>query len=168
MDNIFYNGGCVRPCIKNFSCNTNTNTNNPASLMISGLVRSVEAREKQEVFKRVKSLEKKTNDIENQLIEIVGYDFNTISNKINCKRVSDPALLQKSNEAAIYMNLSARISILYKKVNQMAEILGITAEINKIARNFRFQEGVQRYNLIINMNYLNLRLDYIQSVINSV
>jgi len=153
---------CNNLCLKTAKCNPCLINNNPLN---AGLVRSVESFEKQDTVRRVNNLEKKTNKIEAQVIAKVGYNFNTVSNKFNCKRVSDPAILQKSNEAAVYMNLSARISILFQRVSQMAAVLGVSAEVNKIARNFRFQPGVVRYNLLINMFYLNERLNYIESIL---
>jgi len=175
-DNIFiggkqYNECYLRKCIK--PCRVQFNTNKPKAIN-PVLVRSTEAMEGQEISRRVRNLEVKTMQIGiklNQKLESLNNNNNEVNtefSKINCKKPMRPAVLQKSLAAMKYMNYSARISNLFKKANQFARILDISKEINNIKITTRYQEGIKRYDLCINMNILNKRLNLINQSIDNL
>lgn len=161
-DNIFIGGQqyncrylnkCIKPCrVKR------PNQVDP------GLVRSSEAREKQELYAKINRLERRTSSLENRLEAILGELLPEILNKMKCLRPSD-YVLQKSKQAMDYMNMCARVSVLFKRVNQMAEVTDTVMEISDIKINYRYQPGVKRYNLCRNMSILGQRLDYMNNVI---
>jgi len=167
MDNSFYGGyqynckylnKCIKPCHEKFQgkpkcCDLKPQFINPV------LVRSREAQEYQELVAKIVSMEKQTSQLEKRI------SLNNPNFKCPCKKVQDPKLLQTSLAAAKYMNLSCRVSNLYKRVNIMAEATDTTDVINKIADFNRYQPGVVRYNLCTNVKYLQRRLNRLSQII---
>lgn len=158
MDNIFYGGyqyNCkyLNRCIK--PCRLRPPVINPV------LVRSREAQDNQLLVAQIVSMEKQTSSLERQL-NLTNPDF-----KCPCKIVRSP-LLQSSKMAAKYMNLSCRVSNLYKRVNIMAQATNSTDIINRIADFNRYQPGVVRYNLCTNIKFLQRRLNKMAEIISNL
>lgn len=162
-DNIFYGGyqyNCnyLNKCIKPYRKINNNQID-------SSLVRSQEAREKQDLYVKVNNLENRTQKLEKRLEILLG---DMIPDIINCKRYLNPSnqkLLQKSKQAMEYMNLCARVSVLNKRVEQMAEILNNVDEVNAIGTSYKLYSGANKKTLCINMNIVKNRLDYLQEII---
>lgn len=167
MDNIM-NGGYQYNCryLNKFiiPCNKNNNVNtiNPV------LVRSREAQEKQDLVKQIVNLEKKTRRLEKRLENILNDELSVIANKCPCKTVQSTNLLVKSKMAMDYMNLCARVSLLFKRVNQMAKITDTTSQINNICISTRYQPGVVRYNLCVNVKIISQRLNLMEKIISEL
>lgn len=167
-DNIFvggqqYNECYLKKCIK--PCRYNTKKVNPINPV---LVRSTEALEKQEISKRIRNLEVKTMKTTIKLNEKLNQPLDTEFSQINCKKPMNTKLLQKSLAAMTYMNYSARISNLFKKVNKMAILTDSVDRINQIRINTRFQPGIKRYDLCKNMDILNQKLNLLNEIIDQI
>ena len=150
-NNIFvggqqYNCKYLNKCIK--PCRVKNNVRKPIN---PALVRSCEAQEKQELYAKINNLERRTNNLESRLEILLGEFLPEILNNRKCLQPSNRKLLQKSKAAMDYMNMCARVSVLFKRVDQMAEVTDTVMEINDIKINFRFQPGVKRYNLCRNI-----------------
>jgi hypothetical protein len=154
--NCKYLNKCIKPCRINHNIKKQIN---PA------LVRSCEAQEKQELYSKINNLERRTNNLENKLEILLKEMLPEILNNRKCLQPSNRKLLQKSKAAMDYMNMCSRVSVLFKRVDQMAEVTDTVMEINDIKVNFRFQPGVKRYNLCRNINILTQRLDYMKEII---
>ena len=164
MNNIFiggkqYNECYLKKCIKPCRLQNNPQAINPV------LVRSRECQDRQNFSKQIVNLEKKMRRLEKQFQLISNQILSPIVNDI-CKIVTNSGLLVQSKNAIIYMNWSRRGNTLYRRLDRLARLTNNTQQINKIAINFRFQEGVRRYNLCNSMTILNKRMNLMQTILN--
>jgi len=164
-DNIFigghqYNCRYLDKCIK--PCRVKNNVRKPLNPV---LVRSCEAQEKQDLYSKINNLERRTNNLEQRLEALLGELLPEILNNKRCLKPSNRKLLQNSKQAMDYMNMCARVSVLFQRVNQMAEVTDTVMEVNDIKINFRFQAGIKRYNLCKNINILSKRLNFMRDII---
>lgn len=155
--NCRYLDKCIKPCRQN-----NTNQIN------SVLVRSREANEKQETIKSIVRLENRTNKLESRLENILNEQLDDVAANYPCLVPQDPVLLQKSKQAMMNMNLSGRINNVFKKINQLATVTDTLMEINDIRIRTRFQNGVKRYNICVNIKLARQRLDLLNQIITDI
>lgn len=161
-DNIMYGGyqyncdylkKCIKPCrVKN---------NKQINPM---LVRSVEANEKQEITKSIVSLEKTVKRLENRIENIINEPIKNVSKRYPCLKPMNSTLLQKSKEAMMYSNLTTRVVNVFNRIQQLATITDTLMEVNNIKITARFQPGVVRYNLCVNIKIARQRLNLLNKV----
>lgn len=165
-NNIMYGGqqyNCrylnkyIKPCRQNNNQQIN-----------SVLVRSREANEKQETIKSIVRLEKRVQSLEERLEAILSEQLDDVAVRYPCLVPQDPVLLQKSKQAMMNMNLSARINNVFRRINQLAIITDTIMEINNIRIRARYQPGVKRYNICVNIKIARQRLDLLNQIITDI
>ncbi len=132
------------------------------------LVRSREAQDKQNQYKQVVNLEKQVNNLQTKLEIALSDIIPLITNKCPCLKPMDTKILVKSKAAFDFSNLCNRVSTLYKRVDQMAELLNAATEVSDINVHFRFQKGVKRYPFCVKLSLLQRRINLLNNVINNL
>ena len=129
------------------------------------LVRSREAQDKQNQYKKVVNLEKQVNQLQAKVELALSQEISTITNKCPCLTPLNTKLLTKSKAAFDFSNLCNRVSTLYKRVDQMAKLVNVLSAVRNINVKFRFQKGVKRYPFCVKLNLLQKRIDLVNGVV---
>ena len=152
--NCRYNDKCYKPCSKDRWGKSIGIKDN--------LVRSYEAKKQQEFVANIVRLEKKVNNMQKSM----NYDFPPLKLNVICTKPN--SILISSNNASNWQVYMARVNLMIRKINQIAQVLGndVYDQVQRISYLYRYQPGVSiNRSICTRISILERRIAYVQPLI---